>query len=135
MLYCLVMEPYRCYYCDNGYENFEKAVLHGSQLHQHEPLKVRSLELNLESGKFGYRTHNFIVKPSAVQELGQVIEIKNDELGLLCVGLRNRPQEPLEIIKCPLSKKIRLESTDTPHPSCFAEEISDISSVLNQNCW
>jgi hypothetical protein len=50
-------------------------------LHQHELLKVRSLELNLESGKFGYRTHNFIVKPSAVQELGQVIEIKNDELG------------------------------------------------------
>ena len=53
----------------------------------------------------------------------------------LCVGLRNRPQEPLEMIKSPLSKKIRLESTDTPHPSCFAEEISDISSVLNQNCW
>ena len=131
VLYCLVMEPYRCYYCDNGYENFEKAVLHGSQLHQHELLKVRSLELNLESGKFGYRTHNFIVKPSAVQELGQVIEIKNDELGFLCVGLRNRPQEPLEIIKCPLSKKIRLESTDTPHPSCFAEEISDDESNEN----
>jgi hypothetical protein len=30
VLYCLVMETYRCYYCDNGYENFEKAVLHGS---------------------------------------------------------------------------------------------------------
>jgi len=131
VLYCLVMEPYRCYYCNNGYENFEKAVLHGSQLHQHELLKVRSLELNLESGKFGYRTHNFNVKPSAVQELGQVIEIKNDEPGFLCVGLRNRPQEPLEIIKSPLSKKIRLESTDTPHPSCFAEEISDDESNEN----
>ena len=131
VLYCLVMEPYRCYYCNNGYANFEMAILHGSQLHQHDLLKVRSLELNLESGKFGNRTHNFIVKPSAVQELGQVIEIKNDEHGFLCVGLRNRPQEPLEIIKSPLSKKIRLESTDTPHPSCFAEEISDDESSEN----
>jgi hypothetical protein len=42
------------------------------------------MQLNLESGKFGYRTHNFIVKPSAVQELGQVIEIKNDEPEYLC---------------------------------------------------
>jgi hypothetical protein len=60
-----------------------------------------------------------------------VIEIKIDEPGFLCVGLRNRPQEPLEIIKSPLSKKIRLESTDTPHPSCFAEEISDDESSEN----
>ena len=81
-------------------------------------------------GKFGYRAHNFNLKPSAVQELGQVIEIKNDEPGYLCVGLRNRPQEPLEIIKSPLSKTIRLESTDTPHPSCFAEEISDMSKNM-----
>ena len=73
VLYCLVMEPYRCYYCNNGYENFEMAILHGSQLHQHDLLKVRS----------------------------------------------------------PLSKKIRLESTDTPHPSCFAEEISDDESSEN----
>ena len=60
-----------------------------------------------------------------------MIEIKIDEPGFLCVGLRNRPQEPLEIIKSPLSKKIRLESTDTPHPSCFAEEISDDESSEN----
>jgi hypothetical protein len=39
-------------------------------------LKVKSLELNITTGKFGYISHNFVVFPFAIKNKQQIISVK-----------------------------------------------------------
>lgn len=109
------MAPYRCYYCSNGYGKFQEAISHTTEFHKTDLLKISTLELDIQDGKFGYRTHNFNLVPNNVEKKGQVIEVQNDEPGYLTVCLKNKQEESVDVINSPLSKILRLESCRTKY--------------------
>ena len=57
-LFRLVMN-FGCYYCHVLRDSFSDVVKHSSSVHEFDKLKIRSRELNVITGKIGYRTHNF----------------------------------------------------------------------------
>ena len=57
-LFRLVMD-FGCYYCHVLRDSFSDVVKHFSSVHEFDKLKIRSRELNVITGKIGYRTHNF----------------------------------------------------------------------------
>ena len=54
------MARYKCYYCDNKLSDFEQIIEHLCSKHDQETLKYRELELDEQTGKFGYRTKTHI---------------------------------------------------------------------------
>jgi hypothetical protein len=50
-------------------------------------LIVKSLELNITTGQFGYRSHNFGIFPFAIKNKQQIISVKNEEPGSLAITI------------------------------------------------
>jgi hypothetical protein len=57
------MDQFACYRCTYGGKEFQDVVEHSINHHASEVLKVRSKELNVSTGKLGFRTHNFTIIP------------------------------------------------------------------------
>ena len=47
-----------CCYCGVGLDSFQSVLDHTCDFHGYMVLKVKSLELNITTGQFGYRSHN-----------------------------------------------------------------------------
>ncbi|MEW8542406.1 MAG: YqaJ viral recombinase family protein, partial [Candidatus Thiodiazotropha sp.] len=71
-------------------------------------LKIRSLELNNETGKLGYRSHNFNIVPRDVKNRGQTIVAEHSPWEI-SVHLVQKNEHDIfeETISSPLSKKVR----------------------------
>ena len=50
------MDPFKCYYCAWGTEQYEKAIDHTVNYHSKELLRYRLLILDEATGKFKYQT-------------------------------------------------------------------------------
>ncbi|KAJ8301232.1 hypothetical protein KUTeg_020219 [Tegillarca granosa] len=99
------MDRFTCYYCAFGANDFANIINHTSVCHKNDYLKIRSLELDLECGKLGYRTHNFNVLPSSNSK----IEVKNDNPGNLCVRVvfNEEYNAQTSVFRSPLAKKVK----------------------------
>lgn len=68
----MASDHFLCYYCTNhGTNTFDDILTHTCDLHGSQPLKIKSLELNIVSEKIGYRTHNFGIIPSDLKNKNQ----------------------------------------------------------------
>jgi hypothetical protein len=65
----------KCYYCGVGFDSFQSVSDHTCDFHGYMVLKVKSLELNITTGKFGCRSHNFGVFPLKIIHLSNSIKI------------------------------------------------------------
>ena len=65
----MTSDHFLCYYCTDGRSTFDDIWLHTCEQHGNQTLKIKSLELNIVSGKIGYWTHNFGIIPSDKEEI------------------------------------------------------------------
>lgn len=71
------MEQFACYRCTTGDASFKNIVEHSITQHEKDLLKVRSKELNITTGKLGYRTNTFFIVPRDIAEKKQKIKVLN----------------------------------------------------------
>ncbi len=62
-------QEFLCYYCQEKFKCFKPCIDHTLENHPDKVLKIQRLELNLKSGKFGYRSMNFNVTPASIHML------------------------------------------------------------------
>ena len=83
---------------------------HTCDQHGIQTLKIKSLELNIVSGKIGYRTQNFGIIPSDIRKKYQKISVKSDEYGSLAITVSPLNTDhtnniDISILKSPLAQK------------------------------
>ena len=105
-LFRLVMD-FGCYYCHVLRDSFSDVVKHSASVHEFDKLKIRSRELNVITGKIGYRTHNFNIIPNEIKVNRQKNDVKCGEPGNLSIRISGHHNEDVSILKNPLSKKFK----------------------------
>ena len=121
------MDQYLCYYCPAGGGSFQEIIKHVEKEHSTRIVKVRSLELHVESGKMGYRTHNFQVMAKDIHKKNQRLVVKSDEPGNLVISVEGPEEDKsTSMIRSPLAKKIkRVEANDEMNCSNKVTENSE----------
>ena len=102
------LSPFCCYYCDCKVLLLDDGINHTVANHETSVLKIKSLELNNETVKLGYRNHNFNIVPKDIKQRGQTIVAEHSPWEIYVRLVQGDKPDVLEqTISSPLSKKVR----------------------------
>lgn len=86
----------------------EDGIKHTTDTHEHLILKIKSLQLNSNTGKLGYRSHNFNITPKDVKAKSQTIKIEHSSSEISIHLVKSSDNNAFEeVISSPLHKKMR----------------------------